>query len=124
MQYIVFLTAREANLVASDWVVNGVGKKGVVFYLLHNDDDDDDDHDGFDKEDDGGDPNWCTVDIFCCDFAPVSHHFGYGLMDATAMVEAALDWSPIPDHHRCATEPVQSEMSVAILAREAASIFY
>lgn len=41
MQYIVFLTAREANLVASDWVVNGVGKKGTMFYLLSFDHDGD-----------------------------------------------------------------------------------
>ena len=28
MQYIVFLSARKANLQANDWVANGVGREG------------------------------------------------------------------------------------------------
>jgi hypothetical protein len=29
MQHIVVLTARPTHLLATDWVINGVGRKGV-----------------------------------------------------------------------------------------------
>lgn len=32
LQHIVVLTSRVANLVADDWVTNGVGKKGSQSY--------------------------------------------------------------------------------------------
>ncbi|GMT28368.1 hypothetical protein PFISCL1PPCAC_19665 [Pristionchus fissidentatus] len=32
----------------------------------------------------------------------VSHSFGYGLMDAVAMVKTAKNWSRVPEQHRCA----------------------
>jgi len=31
----------------------------------------------------------------------VSHHFGFGMMDAAAMVELAMNWTRVPDQHRC-----------------------
>ncbi|KAK2161976.1 hypothetical protein LSH36_107g13013 [Paralvinella palmiformis] len=31
----------------------------------------------------------------------VSHHFGFGLMDAGAMVERALNWTNVPQQHKC-----------------------
>ncbi|XP_020281000.1 furin-like protease 1 isoform X4 [Pseudomyrmex gracilis] len=58
MQHIVVRTAKPANLQASDWVVNGVGRN-------------------------------------------VSHSFGYGLMDATAMVRLARRWRTVPEQHKC-----------------------
>ena len=33
----------------------------------------------------------------------ISHSFGYGLMDAVAMVRMAKDWVRVGDHHRCMT---------------------
>jgi len=30
MQYIVVMTARQVNLKADDWVVNGIGRKGTA----------------------------------------------------------------------------------------------
>ncbi|ESO10718.1 hypothetical protein HELRODRAFT_190143 [Helobdella robusta] len=69
--YIVFLTARSANLIADDWVVNGVGRK-------------------------------------------VSHHYGYGLMDGTAMVEVARNWTPLSEHHRCATQSSSQLVNLTI----------
>ena len=29
----------------------------------------------------------------------VSHSFGFGLMDASAMVAMARNWTPVPDQH-------------------------
>lgn len=31
----------------------------------------------------------------------VSHSFGYGLMDAAAMVRLARDWETVPEQQRC-----------------------
>jgi furin len=31
----------------------------------------------------------------------VSHSFGYGLMDAAAMVRLARVWETVPEQHRC-----------------------
>ena len=36
----------------------------------------------------------------CC-LSAVSHSFGYGLMDASAMVELALNWTHVPKQHKC-----------------------
>ena len=38
-------------------------------------------------------------DYFCHEI--VSHHFGYGLMDAAAMVMHAENWTTVPVQHRC-----------------------
>ena len=31
----------------------------------------------------------------------VSHHFGFGLMDASAMVDKAMNWTNVPEQHKC-----------------------
>ena len=31
----------------------------------------------------------------------MSHSFGYGLMDATAMVRLARKWRTVPEQHNC-----------------------
>ncbi|VVC39282.1 Peptidase S8, pro-domain,Peptidase S8, subtilisin-related,Peptidase S8, subtilisin, Ser-active [Cinara cedri] len=77
MQHIVVLTARPTHLLASDWIINGVGRK-------------------------------------------VSHSFGYGLMDATAMVRLARRWKTVPIQHICNVtaqvfeKPVPARSSVTI----------
>lgn len=58
MQYLVVLSANPHNLQASDWVVNGVGKK-------------------------------------------VSHHFGFGMMNAGRMVDLAENWTNVPPQKIC-----------------------
>lgn len=72
VQHIVIQTARQANLVADDWVVNGVGRK-------------------------------------------VSHHYGFGLMDAAAMVELALTWKTVPEQHRCEVASLGINRNVAAM---------
>lgn len=37
---------------------------------------------------------------------PVSHSFGFGLMDAAAMVDLARSWQRVPDQHVCSTAGV------------------
>lgn len=58
MQHIVVRTARPSNLMAPDWLINGVGRN-------------------------------------------VSHSFGYGLMDAHAMVRLARVWKTVPQQNKC-----------------------
>ncbi|XP_048733995.2 furin-like protease kpc-1 isoform X2 [Ostrea edulis] len=58
MQHIVVMTARKANLEASDWTTNGVGRL-------------------------------------------VSHSFGFGLMDAGAMVRLSRNWTTVPPQRIC-----------------------
>jgi len=53
VQHIIVRTARQGNLKATDWRVNGLGRK-------------------------------------------VSHSFGYGLLDAAAMVKLAKSWTLMP----------------------------
>jgi len=36
----------------------------------------------------------------------VSHHYGFGLMDAAAMVELAQHWNSVPEQHRCQATPL------------------
>ena len=37
-----------------------------------------------------------------------SHSYGFGLMDAGAMVRLAKTWKPVPIQHICTTDPGQS----------------
>ncbi|KAG7210501.1 hypothetical protein KM043_012022 [Ampulex compressa] len=69
MQHIVVRTARPANLRATDWVTNGVGRN-------------------------------------------VSHSFGYGLMDAAAMVRLARRWRTVPEQHKCEVSAPHMERSI------------
>ncbi len=39
----------------------------------------------------------------------VSHKFGYGLMDAAAMVAMAEAWTPIPPQHICKSQEMTEE---------------
>jgi furin len=34
-------------------------------------------------------------------YVSVSHSFGYGLMDAYAMVKLARNWKTVPEQHKC-----------------------
>jgi hypothetical protein len=36
-----------------------------------------------------------------CVCVTVSHHFGFGLLDAGAMVNRALNWTNVPTQHKC-----------------------
>ena len=42
----------------------------------------------------------------------ISHSFGYGLMDALAMVNLAKVWRRVGDHHRCVTTYPQRNLYV------------
>ncbi|KAK2721147.1 furin-like protease 1 isoform X2 [Artemia franciscana] len=79
MQHVVVRTARQANLKADDWQINGVGRN-------------------------------------------VSHAFGYGLMDAYAMVKLARTWQTVPPQQKCEVRgenlnkfiPAKSSLSVKL----------
>lgn len=39
----------------------------------------------------------------------VSHKFGYGLMDANAMVTLAEKWTPVPPQHICKSQEIAED---------------
>ena len=39
----------------------------------------------------------------------MSHAFGFGLMDAGAMVKMAVDWETVPEHMKCESDIKLSE---------------
>jgi furin len=45
---------------------------------------------------------------------PVSHHFGYGLLDVAAMVDAARNWTRISEQHRCEITSRQAARGIPI----------
>ncbi|XP_075238401.1 furin-like protease 1 isoform X2 [Lycorma delicatula] len=89
MQHIVVATAKPANLKASDWTTNGVGRN-------------------------------------------VSHSFGYGLMDAEAMVKLARKWRTVPEQHKCEVVaphtdkliPAKSTVTLSIRVKECRGVNY
>ena len=89
MQHIVVRTAKPANLKAMDWVTNGVGRNGESLSLSLSG------------------RTWILEAKFCQSFqfmkmvGLVSHSFGYGLMDAAAMVRLARRWRTVPEQHKC-----------------------
>ncbi|XP_049766155.1 furin-like protease 1 [Schistocerca cancellata] len=62
----------------------------------------------------------------------VSHSFGYGLMDATAMVRLARSWKPVPEQHRCEVSaphtdkliPAKSQVTLELYVKECAGVNY
>ena len=47
-------------------------------------------------------PTNCCYPFFCLNLLPtVSHSYGFGLMDAAAMVEKAETWHTVPEQHIC-----------------------
>lgn len=100
MQHIIVMTARPQKLHATDWVTNGVGRNGEqpystcsrLQYLASSDS-------IFDA---------VIVTVHVCLCVAVSHSFGYGLMDATAMVELALNWTTVPTQHKCEIKSTDS----------------
>lgn len=105
MQHIVVRTAKPANLKADDWQVNGVGRNGSRFFFSFN-----------------FLVLYFLIVLFfyfpsmlyhliliasrfmcvCVCFVPaVSHSFGYGLMDAAAMVRLARTWRTVAPQQYC-----------------------
>jgi len=45
---------------------------------------------------------------------PVSHHFGFGLLDAGAMVELAMEWQTVPRQRHCTVSADFTDRSVLL----------
>uniref|UniRef100_A0A1B6C415 furin n=1 Tax=Clastoptera arizonana TaxID=38151 RepID=A0A1B6C415_9HEMI len=62
----------------------------------------------------------------------VSHSFGYGLMDATAMVKLAKTWSTVPEQHKCEVSaphinkpiPAKSSVTLKLIVKECSGVNY
>lgn len=44
------------------------------------------------------------IAYWACVLVAVSHKYGYGLMDAAALVELAEKWTPVPEQRICTTQ--------------------
>lgn len=102
MQHLVIRAARPAHLITNDWRTNGVGRLGNKQMLLF---------------------SWgletaawlkwtrlsSPLDLSLSHFLAVSHSYGYGLLDASAMVALAQNWTSVGLQHKCVidmlTEP-------------------
>lgn len=93
MQHLVVQTSKPAHLNANDWSTNGVGRKGEHRRR-----------------------GWIGQTPHPCVFHPhvppaptVSHSYGYGLLDAGAMVALAQNWTTVAPQRKCVidilTEP-------------------
>ena len=76
MQHLVVRTAQPDLLIADDWLVNGAGRKGEFAAI-----------------------SMPALFTFC--LSVVSHAFGFGLMDAHAMVMKARNWTSVPTQRIC-----------------------
>ncbi|MGH0179151.1 UNVERIFIED_CONTAM: hypothetical protein FKN15_000804 [Acipenser sinensis] len=74
MQHLVVRTSRPAHLNTNDWKTNGVGRKG--------------NHDNL---------GIGTLSLR----GALSHSYGYGLLDAGAMVTLARNWTNVEPQHKC-----------------------
>ncbi|XP_073989172.1 uncharacterized protein isoform X2 [Rhodnius prolixus] len=73
-------------------------------------------------------PDWTTNGVG----RNVSHSFGYGLMDAAAMVQLARNWPTVPQQHKCEVSaphidkviPAKSHVSLSLNVKECAGVNY
>ena len=106
MQHLVVFTSRPDPLHDTNWITNGIGKKGAVFFKLCE-----------------ITCRWLIICLFLVEkfnsnnnevsrFKLVSHKFGYGLMDASAMVTLAEQWTNVPPQHVCQTPADTSDRPI------------
>lgn len=96
MQHLVVQTSKPAHLNANDWATNGVGRKGEARVPVGQT---------------GGrweySASWMTPPSL--PLPTVSHSYGYGLLDAGAMVALAQNWTTVAPQRKCTidilTEP-------------------
>lgn len=90
VQHLAVRASRPAHLQAEDWAVNGVGRKGESVAA------------GFNQpaEQRGSRGPFSHI--------PVSHHYGYGLLDAALLVELAQAWAGTRPQQRCSVEALHA----------------
>ena len=89
LQHLVVRASRPAQLQAEDWRINGVGRQGAVG---------------------PGRGSGCGA-LRASDRYPsraVSHHYGYGLLDAGLLVDLARVWLPTKPQKKCAIRVVHT----------------
>lgn len=82
MQHLVVRASRQAQLQAEDWRTNGVGRQGAAGP--------------------GGGRGRHACGPSDSPVHTVSHHYGYGLLDAGLLVDLARTWLPTQPQKKCA----------------------
>lgn len=94
MQHLVVRASKPAHLQAEDWAVNGVGRKGEL---------------GAESPREHSLPEQLTnppLSAILC--SAVSHHYGYGLLDAGLLVELAKAWAGTRPQRRCSLRALRA----------------
>lgn len=103
MQHLVVQTSHPAHLLANDWRTNGVGRKGTAnasnaFYKSNI-------FNAFKKQTNMlihfGNLHSCVTHLFSPIVSAVSHSYGYGLLDAGAIVSLAKNWTNVKPQRKC-----------------------
>ncbi|XP_045058709.2 proprotein convertase subtilisin/kexin type 4 isoform X1 [Desmodus rotundus] len=81
MQHLVVRASRQAHLQAEDWRTNGVGRQGAAGP--------------------GGGGDTMPTGRMTAPLHVVSHHYGYGLLDAGLLVDLARAWLPTQPQKKC-----------------------
>lgn len=89
LQHLVVRASRPAQLQAEDWRINGVGRQGAA-------------GPGRGRE--------CLVRRASDGYPSraVSHHYGYGLLDAGLLVDLARVWLPTKPQKKCTIRVVHT----------------
>ncbi|XP_049979357.1 proprotein convertase subtilisin/kexin type 4 isoform X3 [Alexandromys fortis] len=93
LQHLVVRASRPAQLQAEDWRINGVGRQGAA---------------GPGR---GPGSRACRASDGYPSRA-VSHHYGYGLLDAGLLVDLARVWLPTQPQKKCAIRVVHTPTSI------------
>ncbi|XP_032296891.1 proprotein convertase subtilisin/kexin type 4 isoform X2 [Coturnix japonica] len=96
VQHLVVRASRPAHLQAEDWAVNGVGRKGESVAV------------GFMQTQ----PSKQWGSRAPLSHIPVSHYYGYGLLDAALLVELAQAWAGTRPQMRCSIKALHTPRNI------------
>lgn len=97
LQHLIIRASKPAHLQAEDWAENGVGRRGECGAqpLQHL------------PAAPGGTWRGSRAPLLGATCVPVSHYYGYGLLDAGLLVQAAATWTGTRPQQKCSVQAVQ-----------------
>lgn len=97
LQHLIIRASKPAHLQAEDWAENGVGRRGECraqpLQPL--------------PAAPGGTWRGSRAPLSGATCVPVSHYYGYGLLDAGLLVQAATTWTGTRPQQKCSVQAVQ-----------------
>ncbi|NXJ16879.1 PCSK4 convertase, partial [Odontophorus gujanensis] len=96
VQHLVVRASKPAHLQAEDWAANGVGRKGECMAAGA--------YQSPTSEQRGSRGPFSHI--------PVSHYYGYGLLDAALLVELAQAWAATRPQRRCSLRALRAPRNI------------